>query len=267
MATIELPEIVIDDNEDETVPLNFTLPNAKQIKNVIKPIPTKPIPIKTEEEIIEDTRKNNINIKMNILSIISAIIMIFYIIFGSYEFTNNFNITLSDLDISYSKRDSSLSDLSYNNIISRANINIDNNIIFYINSIKVQYSTIIFTLFFTIIYLQLYKYSKINHYSMNCGDTVGFFIWLPVVLNILMMMIVSFLSISPISYDKYNYINCTISKNLLLVGPIDMKIFSFLVLLSFFGPVTILGVISGVIMGIYGLITGIYDMLFHDRLI
>ena len=266
MATIEMSEVVVDDNEDERAPLNFTSPNVKQTKNVIKPIPIKSIPIKTEKEIIEDTRKNNIIIRMNTLSIICTMIMIFYIIFGSYEFTNNFNITISDLDVIYSKHYSSLNDLEYNNLISDTNRNIDDNIIFYINSIKVQYSTIIFTFFFGIIYLQLYKYSEINHYPMNCGNTVGFFKWLAFGLNILMIPFVYFSSTSPIFYDN-RFINCTISKNLLLVGPVDMKIFSFLVLLTFIGPVIIFGVIFGIIMIIWGLINVIYDMLVRDGLI
>jgi hypothetical protein len=258
MSNIELPDIMIvdDDNESETKPLNNILsPDNKQTKNSTESIKT------------EDTKKNNVII-INILLIICIMLMAFYIIFGLYEFTNNFRI--SDFDIIYSKHDS---------------INIesfDNNINNYLNSIKVQYSTIIFTLFFAIIYLQLYKYAEVNHYSMNCGNIVKYFIFLSFFLNNTMATLVYSFSTTPILCN--NDINCKIIINLLLCGPIDMQIFSFLVLLLFFGPLTIGSVIisviicikgintmiigiQGLITRIYGLITRIYDMLVSDRLI
>jgi|688.fasta_scaffold41835_3 hypothetical protein len=167
--------------------------------------------------------------KINIIMLTTFCILCFYIIFGAYEFTYNFNIDLQFADI-----------ISYKDDIT-----------IYIFLIIIEYVLLIFSLFFGLISLRLYKH------KIEKGGK-GIFLFISVV--------VVYLSLSLNIYCISNILMINISiKNryLMLFGPIDMIIFTFFLIFGLIVPF--------VIFGIFWLINfaykNIYQACIDDRLI
>jgi len=147
--------------------------------------------------------------KINIIMLITLCVLCFYIIFGAYEFTYNFNIDLQFADI-----------ILYKKVI----------LTYYIGPIFVEYASLISSLFFKLISLQLYK-----HKIEKGGKGIFLFIsdiFTLVLLGIYFAMFVAIIIsiIKPIN-----------NRHLILFGPIDMIVFTFFLIFGLIVPFVIFG--------------------------